>query len=886
MRKSCILIVLFLFSAIALKAGIYDPKVVTGENPGEASFCWKLSDSRPGTLQEAYQIRVKDSDGNLVWNSGKVISDRSVHIPYEGPELKGGEKYSWSVSVWTNKDSNPVHGPSFEWFNALHEDQWSDARWIGIPGEGKTISDEESQYDLPARYLRKEFSLSGNIKSATLYVSGLGSSYCYINGHVVSDDVLGPLPTFFDASVPYLTYDVTGSVRQGINAIGVILGNGRFFGTRNGDDYGMNTSRFGYPCLLAKLVVRYADGREYVMVSDSDWKATDKGPVIRNNEYDGEHYDESLDLGDWTKPGYRQGSTWEGASIMPSPKGKLRAQFTGCMTVQDELTPLSVRKTADGRLLVDVGQNMVGWLRVHLKGVKGQRIKIRYAEILNPSDPDQLYVANLRLARCMDAYTPSRDGWFEWEPRFVTHGFRYVEITGADLPAMPSARDFSGVVVYDGMMTTGSFSCSNEILNLMHRNTFWGLRGNYCGMPTDCPQRDERQGWLGDRATGCYGESYIFDNETLYMKWALDIEESMREDGCISDVSPRYWTLWHEDVTWPAAFFGAVDMVWRHFGNTRIVEDRYPAMKKWVSFILGKKVVDGIVQGDIYGDWCLPPESLELIHSNDPSRKTSGELLGTSVMYDILQKMKKFAVVAGHPEDADEYSRVADGLKEAYNKRFFNEEKGCYDNNTVTANILSLRIGLVPDGFEDKVMQNIVDRTVNLWNSHISVGLMGVQHLFRGLTENGNVDLAYTIASNDTYPSYGYMFRRGATTIWELWNGDTADPAMNSLNHLMLTGDCIIWLYEYLAGIKTDESGLAYKKIILKPFFPEGLTNVDASHESPYGQIVSRWDISSGKLAWHVEIPANTTAVAVIPGRFTEDGEDHTIELVSGKYDL
>ena len=885
-KRSAFICLFCIFCCTGSFARITDATVMTGENPGDASFSWKISDNRTGVLQECYQIKVMDSSGAIVWNSGRVKSGISVHIPYEGPALKGGEKYSWNVTVWTNKDSNFTQSPTFDWINGLEQDQWSGARWIGISGEGKTVSDAESQYDLPARYLRREFALGNGIESATLFVSGLGCSYCYINGERVGDDVFGPLPTFYDVTVPYLIYDVTDKLVSGNNVIGAVLGNGRYFGTRNGDDYGTNTLRFGYPSLLAKLQVRYSDGREETIVSDASWKATDKGPVTRNNEYDGEHYDASLDLGNWAEVGYSQASSWNSAELLPSPKGKLCAQFSPCMMVQDELTPVEIRKTSDGRLLVDVGQNMVGWLKVRLNGIKGRRITIRYAEILKPDDPDQLYVANLRLARCMDTYTPSEDGVFEWEPIFVMHGFRYVEISGADLAQMPSAADFSGVVVYDEMMTTGHFSCSNEILNLLHRNTYWGLRGNYHGMPTDCPQRDERQGWLGDRATGCYGESYIFDNEQLYVKWSKDIEDSMREDGCISDVSPRYWTFWHEDVTWPAAFFGAVDMVWRHYGNTRIVVDRYAAMKKWVKFILGKKVVDGIVEGDVYGDWCLPPESLELIHSNDPARKTSGLLLGTAVMYDILQKMERFAVVAGHPEDVEEYSEAAAGLKEAFNRKFFNPDKGCYDNNTVTANILPLRIGLVPEGFSQKVVQNIVDKTVNEWDSHISVGLMGVQHLFRGLTENGQVDLACTIASNDTYPSYGYMFRRGATTIWELWNGDTADPAMNSLNHLMLTGDSIVWLYEYLAGIKPDEDQPAFKRIHLQPYFPEGLSSVDASYESPYGMIVSRWETSGGKLTWHVEIPANTTAVAVIPGRFMEDGQDRTVELVSGKYDL
>ena len=435
-------IILICLAAFSVRAKVIDPKLLLGENPGEASFCWKMEDSRHGILQEAYMIRVMDAGGKQVWNSGRVASATSVHIPYEGPALKGGEKYTWNVTVWNNKDKNASTSATIGWINPLEEDQWDGARWIGLPGEGKTISDAESQYDLPARYLRREFDLGGEVSSAILYVSGLGNSYCYINGKRVGDDVFGPLPTLYDVSVPYLIYDVTDLLKVGGNAIGAALGNGRYFGTRNGDDYGMNTLRFGYPCLLAKLHIRYRDGREETIVSDTSWMATDNGPVTRNNEYDGEHYDASLELGKWTETGYSCSGIWRPATLMSAPKGKMRAQFAPSMAVQDEIIPREVRRTADGRLIVDLGQNVAGWLRVRLKGRKGERVTLRYSEILRSDDPEQLYVANLRLARCMDAYTPASDGWFEWEPQFVIHGFRFVEISGADLSAMPSERNF------------------------------------------------------------------------------------------------------------------------------------------------------------------------------------------------------------------------------------------------------------------------------------------------------------------------------------------------------------------------------------------------------------------------------------------------------------
>ena len=274
---------------------------------------------------------------------------------------------------------------------------------------------------------------------------------------------------------------------------------------------------------------------------------------------------------------------------------------------------------------------------------------------------------------------------------------------------------------------------------------------------------------------------------------------------------------------------------------------------------------DYILVKDEYGDWCMPPESPELIHSEDPARKTNGEVLSTTVFYSILQLMEKFAQMNGLPADAEEYAALAIKVKDAYNKKFFNTETAQYDNNTVTANLLSLRLGLVPDGYEDKVFANVVEKTEKDCKGHVSAGVLGIQHLMRGLTEYGGLELAYKIVTNDTYPSWGYMIKKGATTIWELWNGDTANPAMNSRNHVMLLGDLLIWFYEDLAGIKNAPASVGFKQILMEPVFPEKLNYVNASHVSPYGRIGSSWKRDGNKLEWNVEIPANTTATIKLP---------------------
>lgn len=837
-----------------------NPEGVNNPNP---RFSWQLESNKPDVKQTAYQLTVAasedelNSETNLLWATGKVESDTSLFIEYAGKPLESGKQYFWRLTVWTNT-GNKCESDIRHWSMALlNASDWK-ARWIGINDTGN-LKVVDNRTSLPARYLRKEFETNAIPRRATLYVSGVGSSVCYINGKQVGNDIFGPLPTWYDASVPYLTYDVTSLVQKGTNAIGVALGNGRYLTMREQGMFG-----FGLPRLIAQLQIEYDNGEMVTVVSDDSWQATNKGPVIENNEFDGEKYDARLELGEWTTSSY-DAAAWQQAELMEAPKGKLIAQLSPSLKVMEEIRPVSVKAVDGGKYIVDMGQNMVGLLQVRLTGKKEQPVTMRFAEVLKPNGTE-LYMDNLRGALVTDVYTPAVDGDFLWEPLFVYHGFRFAEISGLDYE--PTVDDFTGKVVYDEMAIIGSFETSNELINKLYANSYWGIRGNYRGMPTDCPQRDERLGWLGDRTTGAYGESFIFDNALMYKKWLVDIEESMNENGSISVVSPRYWTIFNDDVTWPAAYFYVADMLYRQFGDVSSIKERYPSMKRWIQHMTDTQMQEYILMKDTYGDWCMPPESAELIHSEDPSRKTNGQVLSTTVFYSILQLMQQFAEINGVPADAQAYADLAAKIKEAYNKKFFNPETGQYDNNTVTANILSLQLGLVPEGYEEKVFANIVEKTEVDCKGHVSTGVLGIQHLMRGLTQHGNLELAYKIVTNDTYPSWGYMIKNGATTIWELWNGDTANPAMNSRNHVMLLGDLLIWFYENLAGIKNDPSSVGFKKIWMEPVFPEKLSHVNASYNSPYGKIESNWQRNGDKLTWHITIPANTTATVKLPTRF------------------
>lgn len=894
--KKNLIIAIFALLAVALPL---DASVLTAvqttrnESPEGICFSWQIKSNKDDVMQKSYAIEVAASAADLkagkrlLWRSGEVISDNSVLIGYAGSPLASAHHYFWRVTVKTNKGETLRGGG--DWQTGLFgETDWQ-GKWIGLNDKANAKSDSAGRTSLPARYLRKEFSVAKVVKRATLYVSGLGSSVCYINGRQVSSDIFGVAPTLYTKSVNYLIYDVTPLIQKGDNVVGVALGNGRFFNLR---DPGMVT--FGLPRLRAQILIEYEDGTS-IIASDTSWKVTNKGPIVANNEFDGEKYDARFELGNWASPGY-DASSWQSAELMEAPGGVMCAQSMPCLRIKDTVSPISIKAVDGGRYILDMGQNMVGWLKVNLKGYAGKPIKLRFSETLQPGDKE-LYVANFRTALSADEYTPKSDGVFTWNPTFVYHGFRFVEITGLDY--QPALSDFVGEVIYDDMATLGSFETSEPMINTIYRNAFWGIRGNYRGMPTDCPQRDERLGWLGDRATGALGESFVLNNHLMYNKWLRDIEESMRADGCISDVSPYYWKIYNDDVTWPSAYFYIANMLYTQFGDVRAIKERYPSMKYWVQHNLDVNMKDYIMTKDEYGDWCMPPESPELIHSKDPARKTKGEILSTTVFYDILRLMEKFATLNAKPDDATNYAALAAKMKEAYNKKFFNPAAACYDNNTVTANMLSLRLGLVPQGYENRVFDNIVKKTEIDCKGHVSAGVLGIQHLMRGLTEYGDLELAYKIVTNDTYPSWGYMANKGATTIWELWNGDTANPAMNSGNHVMLLGDLVIWFYEDLAGIKNDPSSVGFKKIWMEPVFPEKLTHVDASYQSPFGMIVSKWQRSGDKLSWNIEVPANSTATVKLPKRFgirpvakgaihsvTEDGSYILINLGSGTYNF
>jgi len=825
---------------------------------------WQIKSDVNDVKQTAYQIIVASTLENLnankadLWDSGKVTSNESVNVVYKGKKLIDRQNAFWKVIAFTNKGEIKSAVTAHFSIGILTYADWKSTRWIGY--EKLSKDDSVSQYSrLSARYLRKEIDLKKQVKSAKVYIMGMGLYELYINGNKIGDQVLAPVPTDYTKNVKYNVFDVTSQLKEGKNMLGTILGNGRFFAMRQ-DYKPYKIKSFGFPKMALQLFVEYTDGTKDIIRTDDTWKLTTDGPILSNNEYDGEEYDARKEMKGWATTSFDD-KNWINARYVQEPGGFYEAQMTPNMKIMGEVKPISIKATPKGTYILDMGQNMVGWLQLKVKGKSGEQITMKFAESLQADG--SLYIANLRDAKTTDVYTLKGEGEEIWEPRFIFHGFRFVEISG--FPTKPTLDNFVGKVVYDDIKTTGTFESSDATMNQIFKNAWWGISGNYKGMPIDCPQRNERQPWLGDRTTGAYGESFLFDNQTLYAKWLDDIKYSQTQDGGLPDVAPAFWRYYGDNVTWPGTYITVGDMLYQQFGDAEVIKKQYPSMKKWMVYMEENYLQNDLMDKDKYGDWCVPPESLELIRSKDPARLTDGQLLSSAFYYQLLNIMKKFAKIANADADIAHYDDLTTRIKKAFNAKFLNTEKNYYANNTVTANVLPLAFGMVPENLIDKVFQNMVHEVEVTKKGHISTGVIGTQFLMRTLTNFGRGDLAFKLASNKTYPSWGYMVENGATTIWELWNGNTADPTMNSQNHVMLLGDLLIWYYENMAGIKSNPETPGFKQIIMKPDFNAGLTFVNASYESIYGLIKSDWKKNKNTLEWKITIPANSSAVVYLP---------------------
>lgn len=814
---------------------------------------WVLEHSAPNQYQRAYQIIVADDkaliakeEGNI-WDSGKVECSRSTGIVYAGKELESCRRYYWRVRWWDKDDQvSPYSCINVFETGFLKDEEWT-ASWIanGDDASADAMTVDNSEYNLrPGSLFRKEFSLDKEIAYARAYISGLGYYELRINGRKIGDRVLDPGQTDYRKTVLYSVYDITCSLKPGANVVGVMLGNGRYCSFRW--DGGKLHGYDAFPCLRAEFHITYADGTQDKIVTDSTWQVK-RGPVGVNGIYFGEIYDARMEIPGWDMPGL-DASDWGQAVKVDPPGGRMRAQIMPPIKITKRFQPVAIYNPDPGVYIYDFGQNMTGWVRLKVEGPRGTQVKLRFAEVLD--DSGRLDTRINRKAEAADTYILKGEGVEIYEPRFTYHGFRFVEVTG--FPGTPGPDSLEACFVHTAVEYTGGFACSKQLFNRIHQNIVYGQLANLMSVPTDCPQRDERMGWMGDAQLVVEEAVHNFDMAAFYVKYLQDMKDAQQEDGSLSDVIPPYWPRYPADPAWGTAYITIAWAMYRYYGDVELLKEHYDSMKKWVKFLESKEE-NGLVTYVKYGDWCPPGSVLP--------KKNPREMTSAFYYYHDVLHLGQIARVIGEEEDAQYFHKKAAEIREAFNKKYFNPETRAYGNNDQTSNLLGLQFGLTPEGMTEAVAKNLVaDIAINA-DYHFDTGIVGTRYMLETLTELGYKEVAYRMMAQESYPSFGYMIKEGATTVWERWEKLTG-TGMNSHNHIML-GSVDTWFYKALAGIRLGGPG--WETVIIKPAIPAALDHASASVKTLKGQVMSAWSRNRSGFEMAVTIPVNTKAIIYVP---------------------
>jgi alpha-L-rhamnosidase len=860
-------------SAAAQAVEITDLRCDYLENPlgidtTKPRLSWKIESSKSDVMQKSYRIQVASSRQFLeqgkadFWDSGVVPSDQSIHVEYAGKELGSRMECFWKVSVVTTA-GDAVSAPAKWSMGLLKKEDWQ-AQWIRRP-ENRTPDEPTS---LPAHYLRKEFSLPSDVRRATAYVCGLGFFELRLNGQKIGDHLMDPAISNYSHRLFYCTFDVTDALRKGENAIGVVLGSGRFYFPSGG-------KVFGLPMLFLQIEAELNDGTVTRIVSDGTWSFTDQGPIRSNHEFDGETYDARMEMPGWDKPGFN-GKNWVPALVVPPLRSKIQAQMMEPIRITRRLRPVSVTPSPNpGAWLVDFGQNFYGNVQLRVRGKAGDEVSMLSAYSLDADG--NLFTAPNRKAKCTDTYILKGEGEEEWHPIFVGRGFRRIEVTG--FPGKPDASNFEGLVIHNDVSQRGSFECSNPIINQIHQNYLWTARSYLRSVPMD-PDRDERQGWNGDPVKAPEAMSWDLGIAPFFAKWHDDHCYDQEPNGLVPSIVPDLGWAKHVDVIWPSTMLHIPETLYLYHGDTSVITRTYDSIKRFVDFGHGLKK-DGVIPDAMYSDWC-DVTSMAPVRKRGPqngrsgryeSGATDGGLLSTAYQYQHERIMAQFATLLGKKEDASLYEQQAEATKKAFNDRFLDPATGIYLGSTQTGQCLPLMFDMVPPENRDRVIAALVDDIMVARNGHLSVGMIGTQWLMQTLTKIGRPDVAYVLAAQTTRPSWGYMATKGATSIWERWDTDTGDVAMNSEMLMLLAGNFNSWLYQTLAGINPVPEEPGFKKILIQPQPVGDLTWVKAYHDSPYGRIESNWTREGDRFSLDVVVPPNTTATVVLPDGSSRDVE-------------
>lgn len=834
---------------------------------------WELVSSERATSQSAYEVQVGLSEadlqrGKLWWDSGKITRDTSVDVPYEGRPLKSGQRYYWRVQIFDNHGhSSSWSEPAFWEMGLLDSSDWK-AKWI-TPN-----LQEDPEKSNPSPMLRRVFEVHKTVQSARLYASAMGLYEFHLNDSRVGDQYFTPGWTAYDFRYQYQTFDVTSQIRPGQNCLGAILGDGWFRG-----NIGFHHQRNAYGkkvALLAQLVITYKDGKQQIIGTDENWKAS-TGPIVSSDIYNGETYDARLERSGWSTANYDD-RDWKSVTVVDPPKAKLVAVEGPPVRATEEIKPVKIIHTPEGDTVLDMGQNMVGWMQVRLNAPAGTTITLRHAEVLDSQG--NFYTANLRSAQQTDRYTTSGHGVETFEPHFTFHGFRYVAVAG--WPGELPLDAFTGVVVHSAVETSGSFETSNPMLNQLEHNIVWGQEGNFVDVPTDCPQRDERLGWTGDAQVFAPTAMFLHNSAAFYTKWLKDLALDQQDDGAIPFVIPNVLSHTTRQGESGAAGWGdaAVVVPWTlylSYGDRRVLEEQYPSMKAWVEFIRKQAGPRHLWNTqETFGDWLAYATN----QADYPGATTDKDLVQTAYFAHSTDLLRQTAEVLGKTDDAKAYGELLDQIRLAFQQEFLTPN-GRLSSNTQTAYALALAFDLLPESQRKEAAARLAADVRSF--EHLTTGFLGTPLLCRVLSDYGYLDEAYMLLNRKEYPSWLYPITKGATTIWERWDGIKPDgsfqsPSMNSFNHYAY-GAIGEWMYSVIAGINIDSHQPGYKHIFIEPHPGGGLDWVKCSLHTMYGDVSSSWEIKAKTITARILVPPNTTATIRLPGARLEDVRESGIPL-------
>lgn len=886
-----------MFAVVALRVE-YATNPLGIDSP-KPRFSWQLQDERRAIVQTGYQIQVARTEqelhsSHLIWDSGRLSSAESNQRVYEGSPLQSAQRYYWRVRVWDNTGQTSAWSVASYWeMGLLRPTDWK-ASWIEPAGN------ENVSTSGPAPMLRGGFRTRGKVKYARAYVTSHGLYELYLNGQRVGDQLFTPGWTSYNKRLQYQTYDITNLLQNGDNAAGAILANGWYRG--NIGFSGQSNFYGDRLALLLQINVVYADGREETFGTSDSWRSA-TGPILKSEIYHGESYDARLEKPGWATPEFDD-NNWPRVRVADHRKDLLVAPEGPPVRRIEELKPVKIIKTPAGETVVDMGQNMVGWVRLTCRGPAGTTITLRHAEVLDKNG--NFYVDNLRAAKQTNNYTLKGGGIESFEPHFTFQGFRYVAVDG--YPGELSLDSLRGVVIHSDMARTGEFETSTPLINQLQHNIIWGQKGNFLDVPTDCPQRDERLGWTGDAQVFARTAAFNMDVIRFYMKWLKDMSADQLESGSVPHVIPDVLSTKGRDAGGAAGWADAIVIipwtVYLTYGDKRVLENQYDSMAKWIEYMRRRAGNDYIWDGDYhFGDWL----AFATTRPDYPGATTSKDLIATAFFAHATDLMQRIARILGKESDAVQYGELFAKVKDAFQKEFVTRT-GRVGEDTQTAYVLVLQFDLLPEELRARAAARLAADVRS--RGHLTTGFLGTPYICHVLSRFGYLDEAYLLLNRQQYPSWLYPVTQGATTIWERWDGQKPDGTfqdrgMNSFNHYAYgaVGD---WMYSVVAGIEVDELEPGYKHILIQPQPGRGFTRARASHASLYGTVSSAWQLNNQEFQLVAQVPPNTHATVRLPGAvlaavmeggkalavgngitaIKQSGETVVVEIGSGRYEF